>query len=56
MRFVITIVVALMAAGITACGGSDDKGNSTGAAAANSQQDKLAQIQARGTLVGLFKR
>jgi ABC-type amino acid transport substrate-binding protein len=48
----LAIACASLAVAITACGGSDDEGNDTGTGASNSHQDKLAQIQARGTLVG----
>jgi polar amino acid transport system substrate-binding protein len=48
----LAIAVTALAVGITACGGSGDKAKSTPAATGSPQQDKLAQIQARGTLVG----
>jgi len=46
------IVCACMAVGVTACGGSGDENNDTATGASNLHQDKLAQIKARGTLVG----
>jgi polar amino acid transport system substrate-binding protein len=41
-----------MAVGVTACGSSGDEDNDAGTSASNVHQDKLAQIKARGTLVG----
>ena len=52
-RFVRLMVVGVLAAGVlVACGGSD---GSDGGASADPSKDKLAQILARGTLVGYLE-
>jgi polar amino acid transport system substrate-binding protein len=46
-RFAFACLAALLVTSTTACGGSDDSASPT--------TDKLAQIEARGTLVGFFE-
>jgi polar amino acid transport system substrate-binding protein len=50
--FALALALVAFAAALVACGSSGDKSTQTTAAAADPRTDKLAQILARGTLVG----